>query len=162
MTSYQLLLSGCVQRGDGAIIPSDEANTDYQAFLAWMADGNRPAPVPVPTLAEARALQVQAINDACQAALATITAPYPPSEALTWDQQLAEAQAYAASSSASTPMLSAICVASGKALAELAARVLALNAQFKAAVGAAIGKRQALTAQIKAATTVEEVQAIAW
>lgn len=114
------------------------------------------------SLAQAKAAQVQVINDACQAALATITAPYPPSEALTWDQQLAEAQAYTANNSASTPMLSAICAASGKALAELAARVLALNAQFKAAVGAAIGKRQSLTAQIKAATTVEEVQAIAW
>lgn len=162
MTSYQLLPGGSVQRGDGAIIPSDEANNDYQAFLAWMADGNRPAPVPAPTLAEAKALQVRVINDACQAALATITAPYPPSEALTWDQQLAEAQAYTASSSASTPMLSAICAASGKALADLAARILALNAEFKAAVGAAIGKRQALTAQVEAATTLDAVAAVVW
>lgn len=114
------------------------------------------------SLAQAKATQVVVINDACQAALATITAPYPPSEALTWDQQLAEAQAYTASSSASTPMLSAICEASGKALADLAARILTLNAQFKAAVGAAIGKRQSLTAQIEASTTVAAVQAITW
>lgn len=29
---------------DGACIPMDEQNTDYQAFLKWVAEGNTPAP----------------------------------------------------------------------------------------------------------------------
>jgi hypothetical protein len=29
---------------DNAYIPFDEANTDYQAFLAWIAEGNAPLP----------------------------------------------------------------------------------------------------------------------
>ena len=47
MSKYQLLpaqLNAVVRLEDMATIPFDEANTDYQAYLAFLADGGVPEP----------------------------------------------------------------------------------------------------------------------
>jgi predicted AlkP superfamily pyrophosphatase or phosphodiesterase len=33
-----------VMRSDGWSIPFDPANTDYQAYLKWLSEGNTPEP----------------------------------------------------------------------------------------------------------------------
>ena len=38
-----------VRIADNASIPFDPANTDYQAYLKWVAEGNTPEPADAPT-----------------------------------------------------------------------------------------------------------------
>ena len=40
---YQLTTTSSIFRiADSTWIPADPANTDYQAYLAWLAEGNTP------------------------------------------------------------------------------------------------------------------------
>jgi hypothetical protein len=46
---YQLTTGDTILRlADNAFIPPDPANTDYQAYLAWLEAGNTPEPAPEP------------------------------------------------------------------------------------------------------------------
>jgi hypothetical protein len=44
--TYQLTQGDTILRlADNAFIPLDPANTDYQAYLAWLDEGNTPLPL---------------------------------------------------------------------------------------------------------------------
>ena len=56
MTQYKLQLSGMTGEpcavtivGQNISIPFDPANTDYQAYLTWLAEGNEPLPPDSPS-----------------------------------------------------------------------------------------------------------------
>ena len=45
--TYQITTGDTILRlTDNAFIPPDPANTDYQAYLAWVEAGNMPEPAP--------------------------------------------------------------------------------------------------------------------
>lgn len=65
---YQLTSGTEILRlADNAYIPADEANTDYQQYLAWLEDGNTPAAAPPapapPTAAEKLAAAGLTVED---------------------------------------------------------------------------------------------------
>jgi hypothetical protein len=48
---YRLTQAGGVIRvEDGAYVPNDVDNTDWQAYLAWLDAGNTPLPIEVPVV----------------------------------------------------------------------------------------------------------------
>ena len=69
MTYTLTAYSTIVRDADQAWIPADPANTDYQAYLAWLAEGNTPAPyvppppAPEPTIEEKLASVGLSIDD---------------------------------------------------------------------------------------------------
>ena len=50
MENYKLTLInlGVIRLSDTAYIPKNEANTDYQAYLKWLEEGNEPLPADEP------------------------------------------------------------------------------------------------------------------
>jgi len=100
---------------------------------------------------EARAASKAAEIDADFAtACDAIRAGYPPDEILSWPQQQLEAEAWAADNAAPTPLLAAMASARGVPVPELATRILANVAAYKAAYGQALGERQRRQAELAA------------
>jgi hypothetical protein len=55
---YKLMqIEGVLRITDGACIPPDPANTDYQQYLLWLEEGN--TPLPADPLPEPQELTVQ-------------------------------------------------------------------------------------------------------
>jgi len=53
---YRLTNTESIKRlTDNALIPTDERNTDYAQYLAWVAEGNTPEPADIPTLDQRKA-----------------------------------------------------------------------------------------------------------
>jgi hypothetical protein len=71
--NYKLLDQGVRRMSDGAVIPADQGNADWAAYVLWRAAGNTPAPQYTPDELAAQ----QAFKDAQAQKNADISANLP-------------------------------------------------------------------------------------
>jgi len=70
MYTYSLQQGGAsILRSDGLQFLPDPNNSDYVAYLAWVAAGNTPASADAVSLESAQATQTEIVSAACQAAI---------------------------------------------------------------------------------------------
>jgi hypothetical protein len=56
MTTYKIQkvyldgIPAMIMRSDGILFPQAEDNSDYQAYLKWLSEGNQPEPADAPTV----------------------------------------------------------------------------------------------------------------
>lgn len=113
-----------------------------------------------PTLADAKAAKSAEILTGSDAAMDAITSTYSENEKLSWPKQEAEAKALLADPNAPAPLLRGIADTRGIALTVLRDNVLANVEASEALTALILGTQQKYEDAVKAATTVEEVQAI--
>ncbi|MCW7556485.1 hypothetical protein NX722_28385 [Endozoicomonas gorgoniicola] len=156
---YQLKDDSIIRLEDNAFIPKDDGNRDYVGYKKWCDEGNTPEvwQPEKPTLERAKAAKLQEINDGCDKELKKLIASYPQVEVISWDEQVLEAKAYQADSSATTTLLDGLAAGRGIEKAELVQRVIAKAEAFQAYSGRVIGQRQSLEDRLNSAETVNEV-----
>lgn len=158
---YKKLPNGAYLRtSDGAGIPPDPNNADYQAVLAWLAEGNVAPPAFEPSPAEVVAQLRSDLDAEYERRMAVIAADYPSSERESWPVQTQEALALLQDASAETPWIDAAAQARQIDRMELASRIIAKEMAYRTVHGALTGTRQRIEDQILAATDLTELTQI--
>lgn len=117
----------------------------------WTGKGWENGLLPIPTPHISAGMLRQELANAYESRMAVIASGYPPSERESWPVQTEEAKALLADPAAPTPWIDAAAAARGLDRLELAQRIAAKNAQYRAVSGTLSGIRQRIEDQIDAA-----------
>ena len=98
--------------------------------------------------AEAKTAAINAINSTFEEEIAAVKEDYTEDEIKSWPQQVAEAQAYQADQTVSTPLLDAIVSQRGGTKDELVLRIATNATQYAQVFGVALGKKQKAIADL--------------
>lgn len=97
---------------------------------------------------QAKSRAIAEINATFEEEIAAIKTGYVEDEIQSWPQQIAEAQAYQADQTASTPLLDAMVAERGTTKDELVIRIATNASAYAAVLGAALGKKQKAIADL--------------
>jgi len=163
--TYTLTTGSSVTRdADGAIIPADPNNSDFQTYQAWLGAGNTPSPVPVPALASAISTAIAGVLAYANGITALITNAYPQSEVDSWPAQLAEARIVVAGGIPPAPSLLQAMVAlqnnPSLTLQSLAAAVIANATAYQIIVANVQAVRISAQTQLNAVTNPTQITPI--
>jgi hypothetical protein len=158
---YQLTSgTSIIRESDGAWIPADPANSDYQTYEAWKLAGNTPDPVAGPTLAQAQATKIAAIQ-AAWSSLEQSGIPYL-GKTIPTDPVSAERIAFAVLNATNNSSFTATWLCSdGTTLSLTASQIIALGQALATFDAPLADHADGLIAQVNACTTVAAVEAIA-
>lgn len=166
---YQIGQNCIIRTADGASIPSDPTNTDYQNYLQWAAAGNAADPAAPVMIAQARSIQAGAISAACQAAILSgfqsLALGSTYSYASTSVDQLNLQSTLAASAGSAAGWSAPIWCATGSTWAlvsHTSAQLQQVNADWVAFRVVAQQKYATLISKINSAKTVSAVNAVSW
>jgi Domain of unknown function (DUF4376) len=166
MAAYQLTTSSAILRtSDGAVIPADPANADYQAYLAWVAAGGVADSIPISQVQTNRIATLQAAYDAAivvpvaYTSRAGVAKTYQADPASVANLQAALAGLGAAGA---TPTGFYWVAADNTQVPFTFADLQGLAAAMLAQGWAAFQHLQTQKAAVRAAATVADVQAVVW
>lgn len=134
---------------------------DWDVRVGWLWTPEGFAPMPEPTLEQAKAAKLAEIIAGADALLNDLASGYSAGEKLSWPKQEAEALALAADAEAPAPLLRGIAAVRGITVTALRDKVLASVAQYELVTAVVLGTQQRYEDMLKAAATVDEARAIA-
>lgn len=171
MLRYAIVIDEDTKQCDvGEVSPSEAAIRLYELEQMSLQEVEQAADgkwylmgyLPADNLNLAKAAKLQEINIIYEQKASAVKIDTPDSEVLTWDIQKNEAEKWQADYDAATPFIDGLALARGIDRNELLQKVINKVKVYNEYMAALTGERQRYEDSLKAAATIDEVEAVVW